>query len=255
VVNSDGSNPRKVTDGRFITWTPDSRGLVFKGESDKPPVTVSRVNIDGSGLSKIATLNLYGNGMNFNWIPDGKSIIVSAACDPAKMDANSIQYQRCLFLLDVASGNLKKYTNPANSTVQVDSVRPDGQMVLYTDRCNTKTVSRCLYTLHVSSGKITPLTTVDIGGVNQTRISISPDWKKVGFEASLNNKTDIFSVDLASAKLTRITNGGSSFYPTWSADGVWLLYQNGSKLYAVQPGNPPLWIRTDFQIIQAVFLP
>jgi TolB protein len=54
MMNSDGKNQRKITDGFYSAWSPDSRQIVFSRMTpQRDRVLLWRINIDGTGLTQI----------------------------------------------------------------------------------------------------------------------------------------------------------------------------------------------------------
>jgi len=60
IVNADGTQPRKILDNEDaefgLTWFPDGKNVVFASEREsKKQSAIFRINVDGSGLQKIAS--------------------------------------------------------------------------------------------------------------------------------------------------------------------------------------------------------
>jgi Tol biopolymer transport system component len=60
VANADGTEPRRVLDGEHagygLTWFPDGKSIAFASDREnKKQSEIFRINLDGTGLEKIAT--------------------------------------------------------------------------------------------------------------------------------------------------------------------------------------------------------
>jgi len=79
VMSADGSNPRQVTNGAaddlFPTWAPDGRILFLRKEGgyDSSSADVFAINLDGSGLVRLTTIEHVGQ---FALSPDGTKIAI-----------------------------------------------------------------------------------------------------------------------------------------------------------------------------------
>jgi Tol biopolymer transport system component len=90
VANADGTQPRKVLDNEAadfgLTWFPDGKSIAFGSEREnKKQSEIFRINIDGTGLEKIATeKGLMLSSPVFS--PDGTKLVVDAAAPWFFMD-------------------------------------------------------------------------------------------------------------------------------------------------------------------------
>lgn len=74
IVDADGANRRLVLASRELDqpadWSPDGRKILFtRYDSDRPGSSVYVVNVDGTGLRKLA------RGLAGTWSPDGTRIV------------------------------------------------------------------------------------------------------------------------------------------------------------------------------------
>ena len=76
LMNSDGTNITKLTQGYYPRWSPDGKKIVF----ERGDYHIYVINADGTNLTRLPTENLYP--CSPNWSPDGKEIIFSAHPDP-----------------------------------------------------------------------------------------------------------------------------------------------------------------------------
>ncbi len=104
VVNSDGSQPRKLVDNENaafgLAWFPDGQSIVFASVREtKDQSEIFRLNIDGTGMGKIASLakmSLSSPAVS----PDGTKLIVDAAPLPR---ATTDRFDSSIWLFDLAT--------------------------------------------------------------------------------------------------------------------------------------------------------
>lgn len=78
VMDKDGQNTRRVTEGREPRWSPDGNRLMFLRQQ-KPRTdsfTIWKINVDGSALIKITDASSMLS--EASWLPDGNGIAYSA---------------------------------------------------------------------------------------------------------------------------------------------------------------------------------
>ncbi|KQL50367.1 hypothetical protein AN964_22110 [Heyndrickxia shackletonii] len=67
IINQDGTNAKKLTNGKDPSWSPDGKMLSFTKNNDE----VWTIAVDGSAAKKLT------NGMESSWSPDGQFIVYS----------------------------------------------------------------------------------------------------------------------------------------------------------------------------------
>lgn len=82
ISNADGTEPGRILDGesaRFgLTWFPDGKSIAFGSEREnKKQSEVFRINVDGNGLTKIASTNGWSLSSPI-FSPDGTKLVVDA---------------------------------------------------------------------------------------------------------------------------------------------------------------------------------
>jgi Tol biopolymer transport system component len=231
VMNADGSNETLVIAGdehRFPTWSPDGNSLVFW--SDVQGFGIYVVDLDGTGLRKVATVNT-GISSRPVWSPvphsDGNYKI--AFCDRPIVDG-AIQDNFDVFLVNPDGSGRVNLTNSPNNFEAFPSWSPDAdQMAVWRVR-STSEGTHDLIVLNigadlsvVSRRNLTDAADVPGGLLNDINIHY-PMWannsNRIAVAAN-NSSSDIWIFDLADEAVpVRVTNTGSlnESAPTWSPD-------------------------------------
>jgi TolB protein len=73
-------------------------------------------------------------------------------------------------------------------------------------------------------------------------ISLSPDGGRLLYQSPVGNgdPTDLFLLDLASGKRTRLTTGGGSYTPAWSPDGSMIAYSRAEEIVVIPAAGGPV---------------
>jgi Tol biopolymer transport system component len=182
--------------------------------------------VDGQRAKNFEELHLLTPGMS--WSPDGKKIALTAKS--GERDA--------IYLIDVNSGDEEKLEFDLDGIFSVDWSRQGNKLAFVG---NTSTQSD-IYTYDLNSKELTNVTR-DI--FSDADPQFSPDGKKIYFVSDRRNFTesrflpknfkiakfnysqqDIYTVDLSSNKIERITNFDESdeTNPVLSPDGTKMLY-------------------------------
>ena len=223
-----------------ITWSPDGQkvALVIQSKA-RNKVLVLDAFQGGKKEYAIRELDAFTNPA---WSPDGEQLVLTGIKD-GTVD---------LFLYHLRTGQLKNLTNDRYSDVQ-PAWSPDGQFIYFvTDRGgNTEYLEKehlkiARYTL--SSGQVDVLPQFnDIDNMNP---QASADGKYVYFLSSPDGFRDLYRMELAGGKISRITNyytgisGITAYSPALSVasksgDLVYNLLNKGeySIVFSPAPGS------------------
>jgi dipeptidyl aminopeptidase/acylaminoacyl peptidase len=183
-------------------WSPDGKMIAFVGEAEGKH-GLSVVKADGSGTTFLAEMTstnspLPGQGEDFTWSPDGKSIaFVSSSAGPETQAAAGDPM--------VITRYLYKPTASEGLTHFNDNKRLH------------------LYSIDLATKQLHQLTT---GTYDEHSIDWSPDGQEIVFASNREpNSDEFFNYDLFALKLSdgsirRITATESTEYaPQWSPDG------------------------------------
>lgn len=204
VMNSDGSNVRRIVDDPEYDvgpqWSPDGRQIVFmtgrNGNFD-----VYEMNADGTNQRNLTADYDKSDGAPV-WSIDGHNIAFS----------RKIEGKDQLFVMDSDGGNLKRVTHSSgNNGSPVWS--PDGSKLIYqTDQDGNWEI----YTISVD-GELAQLTD---DAADDLSADWSPDGKRIAFSSNRHGKQHIYVMNADGGSLAQITNSpAEDTEPVWAPDG------------------------------------
>jgi len=247
VMNADGSNQTPVgKNGRGAQpdWSPDARRLVFAytpSKRDNNEVGIYLINVDGSGLCKLAPI--YSSTTNPAWSPpmaDGSEWIVYSDYRPESA-------QKDLFAVRADCNNPGAPVNLTN-TPDVGEWRPSWSR--FANRLTAEATGAVRFVvlydvLPPQNGLLVPQLsyrgTLQELGLFQDRVHGAPSWAKNDDRIVLvgtadpnpyGHSYDLWVTDLTVAgthQLTFSTEPGGPFFPNWSASGNEIVYELGSS--------------------------
>jgi len=156
-----------------------------------------------------------------NWTRDGKYLIYNS--------------EGLLYKYDLANGSVNKLnTGVANQNNNDHVISFDGKQIAISNHVGEKRTST-LFILPISgSDNPVQITSVDSG--HSYLHSWSTDGKKLVFTGQRQGVYDIYSIDIASKKETRLTNTPTlDDSPEYSPDGKWIYFNS------VRTGTMKLW--------------
>lgn len=231
VVNVAGGNPRllfEIVNSDAVEWSPDGRKLAFSKDGG-----VWVVDADGSNLQKLA------DGHFWKWSEDSRRLAFTRHNPETKASE--------VYTINFDGSEL------VNVTGTEDFFPSNHSWSVYPDKCPSSSRNKCLF-IRTPDGYTSSFVQMEPGSFFRT--AYSPDDQFFAFEWSYSNsnRSDICSVQFSPLVFTQLTYSGNAYFPSWSKDGKWLVYGSNSQMYVVSPGNEPLWIRTNLQVHQPIFL-
>jgi Tol biopolymer transport system component len=181
VMNSDGSQARKITSGSkrldfHPTWAPDGSRIAFARFTFSEPLSddpfvgqepegsgIYVINPDGSGVADLARGPASPDDLYEwpDWSPDGKKMVFSRARDIYVMGSDGSSLRK---LTDSEEGNSPS-ARPAWS--------PDGTKIVF-ERIPAGESSPQLHTMNADGSDLTPIG--QIGAVDEI---LAPDWQPI----------------------------------------------------------------------------
>jgi uncharacterized repeat protein (TIGR01451 family) len=136
--------------------------------------------------------------------------------------------------LDLGAGVtlLPAYTDTAVYLIaQVQALSLAGTIVFVSERDGT----RDIYSKDLGTGVVTQLT-------NSLLAAETPVWSPDGTRIAVIRRLDLWVMDADGTNLVQFTTGGTSAYPSWSPDGLEIVYMDSSDgdwdLWALEVANP-----------------
>lgn len=179
VMGVDGSDLRRLTDTpadeEFPVWSPDGHQIAFVSSLDsrtgEPPIEYFVVNVDGSGLAKLAETEILSVPPAIEWSPDGSRIALSLRID-GRWD---------IHVVNADGTGLANVTSDPNDESQ-PLWSPNGSQIIYERH-----------------GEATSLHTMNADGTEQARLtengwsaSWSPDGVQIAFISNRDGNTEVY---------------------------------------------------------------
>ena len=123
VINSDGSNEQRITDGQWDSnpaWSPDGQKIAFIARMDFGKFGLALINKDGSGKKILTQENVLQKPPI--WSPDGSRILFIAS--------NSGHFSDDICIIDADGSNIQRITNTKEQE-ESPSWSPDGRWICF----------------------------------------------------------------------------------------------------------------------------
>lgn len=242
-VSSSGGQPVNITNDKYtdygIKWSPDGNFILFAKQVNKQyDLFLYHVGLKTTTQLTHDSLNQYGPA----FAPDGKSILYVSNADHKDNE---------IYLMNLASGKITRIT--VNDRLDGSpAFHPDGVRIFYTSFMNKDSAGRItnseIFVTDTAGSYHTRLTN-RIG--NDGALDISPDGKTIACHYFLNNKADIYVMNLDGSNIRQLTADTlDNRWPRWTSDGkfiaytrveknsdIWIMDKNGNgkKQYVVSP--------------------
>jgi TolB protein len=124
LINADGSDQRLLTDGRWPSFSPDGKKIVF--DSGGPKSNIFVINTDGTGRHQL-TFDKAARTIRPDWSPNGQQIAFSSQRDGHDeiyvMNAADVSDQTRLTNTDISVSNIAPAWSPNGKQILFQSNR------------------------------------------------------------------------------------------------------------------------------------
>jgi Tol biopolymer transport system component len=228
--------PKRATE-RFVgsnsrpDWSPDGRQLAYL--SRRGPMSY------GPGSFAVCIRSLESGEerdlspklsfiFGLRWSPDGRSVL---------LNANDVKNHRGLYLMDVESGNVSPLVQAGEGEFIDSHVwSPDGRAVFY-GRGGSSTKKSSIVVRELETGQERQISSTSAGGVSG--FDVSPDGQWVVFHF-FDQATGAVGLKVISStggvprELVRVEKAENIGGPTWTRDGLQVLFAKGATSPQVQ---------------------
>jgi WD40 repeat protein len=222
VMESNGSNQRKLTDNHAIdlspAWSPDGSQIAFVSNRDGND-EIYFMNADGSHVRRL-TQTEYANESFPAWSPNGRDISFDS-----DRDGNWE-----IYVMATDGTNLRRLTyNPADDWIT--SWSPDGSQIVFESK---RDGNYEIYLMAADGSEQRRLTDTQ---AHDGFPAWSPDGTEVAFMSNRDGDYEIYVMEADGTHQRQITrNLIEDSNPDWSADGEWLIFVSQTS------GNDEIYI-------------
>jgi Tol biopolymer transport system component len=242
VVQSDGSNPRRITSEHFagwqwITWTPDSRRVAVV-HNVRGVNQLDLLDASGSGSAERIEAAVGLDSLQFR-PPDGREILFRAGVDDATGTSNSTSYG--LFVMNADGTNVRTVAEPATTGDTLDltgaAYSADGSRIFYnrwTSDASLGSEGCCQLFVMNADGSDQHQFIPNAGEAWDGQAAVSPDGTRIAFWHN-DKPTHGVSVIRADGTGPVIETG-----PALASTAHWVWSPDSSKILMYPNENPTL---------------
>jgi TolB protein len=223
LINADGTNERKLTDGddTNFSWSPDGTKIAFEsnrnGNCEIYVVSTGESAHNKNPGGRIAQ-NLTNNPFDDKypvWSPDGTHVAFHSNRE------NTWE----IYLVNIENLKCTKLTMAPQGYYDWNAAwSPDGAKILFIRGREKDKNTWDIYSISRDGRNEQRLTA---NNYYDGEFAWSPDAKKIAFVSNRDGNDEIYVINSDGSNLTRLTNDNiMNDYPVWSPDGTKIAFQN-----------------------------
>jgi TolB protein len=227
MVDSDGANPRPVTDRGSVlspAWHPDGKHVAYSAFANAGTQIAIR-NL-GTGTSRWLAATPGGLNITPTFSPDGNTLLW----------AHGEESGTDLFAAPAfGSGGARRVTVGRGSDNVSPSFSPDGRRVAFT---SGRSGHPEVYITDVDGTNAELLTPYNFGDQSyRSNPDWSPDGRTIAFQSQIAGRFQVMTISLRDRRIRQLTSEGANEDPSWAPDGRHLVFSStrtgARQLYVV----------------------
>ena len=217
VLRFNAGKPRQLTfspkNDVHPTWSPDGRRIAFASDRDGD-FDIYIMNANGKNVKNM-TENSVLHDLSPHWSPVSQKIVFTSERD--------LQPPQDVNVLESQTGNQRKLITSSSFAFN-PKWSPNGAHIAYfsSEMSDTSPSTTVLWRVNPDGTNLEALVTA---GESNSHPKFSPDGLSIAFVSERNFNTDIYTFNLETNELTRLTTHlGFDSHPDWSPDGERLAF-------------------------------
>lgn len=238
---------KQAIENAYPSWHPSGESYVFHSDRYDAIDQVFVVNADGSGLRQLT----FGNTANRTAVysPDGSKIVFQSERDGV----------REIYVMNADGSDQTRLTVGTEESSHPKWSSDGSQIIFDSHRDHPEAQLANIYIMNADGSNVRRLTTYD---EYDSYSSLSPDGTKVlfrrvlptGGDSQSGRNSEVFIMNLDGSDLQNLSDDPAfDGYPSWSADGQWVLFaskregtgDNEANLFAVRPDGTDMMRLTE----------
>ncbi len=222
VMNSDGSDPRRLTRYRewdgFPTWSPDGAQIAYYSYVSSKNWVIQVMDLDGRNQRQLTDNGICDGAPA--WSPDGAwmAFVSDPHCDGDGRDIYVLDVQAALQGID--AGNQRQLTDDAADD-HSSAWSPDSQQMAFV---SSRDGDEEIYVMNRDGNDLRQLTDNDY---TEYAPAWSPDGTQIAFTSDRDGNQEIYLMRADGTDQRRLTDSSADdWFPGWSPDGTQIVFSS-----------------------------